>query len=177
MPKTARTGTARTGIARYVSAVCMLVAGVLLLASAPVTQAGSPGQYGVAGGSDAAAVRRIMARANHGDAHAQAMLGFRYANGFGVPQSYDVAVDWYQRSAHQGDPDGQYLLGLMYDKGFGVDMDVVKAYKWLNLAAAHAPWRNREDFLRLRDAVASKMTRAQLDLAQELAVDFVPTRQ
>jgi TPR repeat protein len=171
MPK-----TARTRIARYVSAACMLVTGVLLLAS-PAAQAGSPGRHGIAGGSDDAAVRRIVARAYRGDAHAQAMLGFMYASGRGVPQSYDVAVDWYQQSAHQGDPDGQYLLGLMYDKGFGVDMDVVKAYKWLNLAAAHAPLRNREDFLRIRDAVASKMTREQLGLAQQLAVDFVPTRQ
>jgi TPR repeat protein len=88
-----------------------------------------------------------------------------------------VAVDWYLRSAHQGDPEGQYLLGLMYDKGFGVDLDVVLAHKWLNLAAAHAPLRSREDFLRIRDAVASKMTRAQLDLAHQLAVDFVATRQ
>jgi uncharacterized protein len=168
---------ARTGIARYVSAVCMLVTGVLLLASAPVVQAGSPGRYGIEGGSDDASVRRIMARAHRGDAHAQAMLGFMYANGHGVPQSYDVAVDWYQRSAHQGDPEGQYLLGLMYDKGLGVEMDVVKAYKWLDLAAAHAPLRNRDDFLKIRDAVASKMTRDQLGLAQHLAVDFVPTRQ
>jgi TPR repeat protein len=149
----------------------LLVTCALLLASVPLAQAGSSGRH-----SDEATARRITARAYHGDAHAQAMLGFMYANGRGVPQSYDVAVDWYLRSAHQGDPDGQYLLGLMYDKGFGVNMDVVKAYKWLNLAAAHAPLRNREDFLRMRDAVASKMTRAQLDLAQQLAVDFVPER-
>jgi TPR repeat protein len=151
---------------------------VLPAASVPVAQAqaGSPG-YGITGGSDEAAVGRIMARAKRGDAHAQAMLGFMYANGRGVPQSYSVAVEWYERSAHQGDPDGQYLLGLMYDKGFGVNMDVVKAYKWLNLAAAHAPLRNREDFLRMRDAVGSKMTREQLGLAQQLAVEFVPIRQ
>jgi uncharacterized protein len=172
MPK-----NARTGIARYISAVCMLVAGVLLLTSALAAQAGSPARYGIAGGSDEATVRRITERAYRGDAHAQAMLGFMYANGHGVPQSYKVAVDWYQQSAHQGDPDGQYLLGLMYDKGFGVEMDVVKAYKWLNLAAAHAPLRYREDFLRIRDAVGSKMTQDQLGLAQRLAVDFVPTRQ
>jgi TPR repeat protein len=168
--------TARTRIAHFLSAACLLAAGVLPLAATPMAQAGYSGPHGAAGGSDAAAVRRIMARAHRGDAHAQAMLGFMYANGHGVPQSYDVAVDWYLQAAHQGDPDGQYLLGLMYDKGFGVKMDVVKAYKWLNLAAAHAPPRSREDFLRLRDAVASKMTRAQLDLAQQLAVDFVPTR-
>jgi len=32
----------------------------------------------------------------------------------------------------------QYLLGLMYDKGHGVPRSDVLAYKWLNLAAAHA---------------------------------------
>jgi len=104
-------------------------------------------------------------------------LGFMYANGRGVPQSYDVAVDWYVLSAEQGDPTGQYLLGLMYDKGFGVTPNVILAHKWLNLAAAHAPRQVRENVLRLRDAVGSKMTRAQLDLAQQLAVDFVPVRQ
>jgi TPR repeat protein len=130
----------------------------------------------IAGDSEAADVRRTMALAERGDAHAQAVLGFMYANGRGVPQSYDVAVDWYVQSAEQGDPTGQYLLGLMYDKGFGVTPNIILAHKWLNLAAAHAPRPNRENVLRLRDAVASKMTRAQLDLAQQLAVDFVPIR-
>jgi hypothetical protein len=36
--------------------------------------------------------------------------------------------------------------------------------------------RNREYFLRLRDAVASKMTRAQLDLGQQLALEWSMTR-
>jgi uncharacterized protein len=156
MPKTAHTA-------------CMLLMGALLL-GAPVESA-SAGAY-----REDASVKSIMARAKRGDAHAQAMLGFMYANGRGVPQSYDVAVDWYTKSACQGDPDGQYLLGLMYDKGFGVKADVVQAHKWLNLAAAHESGPNRENFMRMRDAVGSKMTQAQLDLAQKLAVDFVPTR-
>src|SRR5215467_10538120 len=155
---------------------CMLLTGVLLLAAAPTVQAGSPGRHRGPGGGEEAAVSRIMARAHRGDAHAQAILGFMYANGRGVPQSYDVAVDWYLLSAEQGDPTGQYLLGLMYDKGFGVTPNVILAHKWLNLAAAHTPRRNRDNILRLRDAVASKMTRAQIDLAQQLAVDFVPVR-
>jgi TPR repeat protein len=148
---------------------CMLLVGALLL-GAPLESA-SAGKY-----RGDASVSRIMARAQRGNAHAQAMLGFMYANGHGVPQSYDVAVDWYTKSACQGDPDGQYLLGLMYDKGFGVKADVVQAHKWLNLAAAHAPWPNRENYLRMRNAVGTKMTPAQLDLAQQLAVDFVPAR-
>jgi len=119
--------------------------------------------------------QRIINLALRGDAHAQAILGFMYANGRDVPQSWDVAVDWYLKSAQAGDPTGQYLLGLMYDKGLGVAQNVVFAHKWLNLAAAHASRQNRENILRLRDAVASKMTQAQLDLAQQLAVNFIPS--
>jgi uncharacterized protein len=170
MPK-----TARTGIARFVSAGGVLFMSALLAGAAPMAEAASR-HHAAARGSDEAAVQRIGARAERGDPHAQAMLGFMYANGRGVPQSYDLAVDWYLRSAEQGDPDGQYLLGLMYDKGFGVNINVVLAHKWLILAAAHAPLQNRDNFLRMRDAVGSKMTPAQLDLAQKLATDFIATR-
>jgi TPR repeat protein len=158
-------------IARLVSAGLILLVGAV-----PAAQAADLVKGRIAGRSEAADMRRTMAFAQRGDAHAQAILGFMYANGRGVPQSYDVAVDWYVQSAEQGDPTGQYLLGLMYDKGFGVNPNIILAHKWLNLAAAHAPRRNRENVLRLRDAVASKMTRAQLDLAQQLAVDFMPIR-
>jgi TPR repeat protein len=150
---------------------------IVLLGAVSIAHAASLATPRIGDRSEAAYVRRMMALAQRGDAHAEAIVGFMYANGRGVPQSYDVAVDWYEQSAVQGDPTGQYLLGLMYDKGFGVIPNVIIAYKWLNLAAAHAPHQIREDILRLREAVASKMTRAQLDLGQQLAVDFVPIRQ
>jgi FOG: TPR repeat, SEL1 subfamily len=50
-------------------------------------------------------------------ARADALLGFKYEHGLGVPQSFEVAADLYLRAAEQGDPTGQYFLGLMYDKG------------------------------------------------------------
>ena len=110
-------------------------------------------------------------------ARAEALLGFKYEHGLGVPQSFDVAADLYLRAAEQGDPTGQYLLGLMYDKGRGVWQDGVLAYKWLNLAAARAPARRREQYLRLRDAVASKLTPDQIYFAQSLAHQWVPKPQ
>jgi uncharacterized protein len=149
---------------------------IFLLGAIPVAHAADFARPAIADRSEAGYVRRMMALAQRGDAHAQAILGFLYANGRGVPQSYDVAVDWYGQSAAQGDATGQYLLGLMYDKGFGVIPNVILAYKWLNLAAAHAPRPVRDNILRLRDAVASKMTRAQVESGQQLAVDFVPVR-
>jgi uncharacterized protein len=165
-------------IARLVSAGFIRLIGFLLIGFALIAQdAALANGRAVAGRrSEATSLRRTMTLAERGDARAQAILGFMYANGRGVPQSYDLAVDWYLQSAERGDPTGQYLLGLMYDKGFGVTQNVVLAYKWLNLAAAHTPRQNLENVLRLRDAVASKMTRAQLDLGQQLAVDFVPGR-
>src|SRR5690242_1408099 len=110
-------------------------------------------------------------------ARADASLGFKYEHGLGVPQSFEIAAALYQRAAEQGDPTGQYLLGLMYDKGHGVWEDTVLAHKWLNLAAAHAPPRHREQYLRIRNAVASKMTPDQIYFAQQLAVKWVPKPQ
>jgi TPR repeat protein len=170
MPERIMPSSVRIRIAHLVSAACLLLIGGVVPGEGPVAHAAGLHR-------DGSTVGRLAVRAKRGDAHAQAMLGFLYANGQGVPQSYDVAVGWYQRSARQGDSDGQYLLGLMYDKGFGVEADVVLAHKWLNLAAAHASPHNRENFLRIRDAVASKMTPAQLEAAQKLALDFIPARR
>lgn len=112
------------------------------------------------------AARHLAPLAARGDAHAQAMLGFLYETGRGVPQAYDAATFWYRPAAEQGDCTAQYLLGLAYDKGHGVPQDDIAAYKWLDLAAAHAPKSLREPFARLRDAVASKMNRSQIRIAQ-----------
>src|SRR6266566_4597652 len=108
------------------------------------------------------AVNVLTPLALRGDANAQAFLGFMYENGFGAPQAYDAAADLYIQAAIRGNPFGQGMLGLMYDKGHGVPQDFILAYKWLNLAAARAPKRQREYYLRLRNAVAFKMSPAQI---------------
>lgn len=100
------------------------------------------------------------------------VLGYMYDNGFGVPQSYEAAVELYTGAAERGDPAAQHLLGLTYDKGHGVNQDHVLAYKWLTLAAAAAPMREREPYLRIRDAVASKLSPDQIIDGQRLAVEW-----
>jgi uncharacterized protein len=106
----------------------------------------------------------------HGNARAVGRLGFRYENGIGVPQNYLAAADLYQRAAEQGDSFAQYRLGLSYDKGHGVPPDYILAYKWLDLATARAPRRERDFYRKLRDAVASKMSLAQVLEGQRLAL-------
>ena len=120
------------------------------------------------------AVTLLTGPALRGDARAQAFLGFLYENGYGAPQAYDAAADLYVRAAVSGNPFGQGMLGLMYDKGHGVPQDFVLAYKWLNLAASRAPRHDRDYFLRLRNAVASKMSPAQIAEGQYLALCWAP---
>jgi uncharacterized protein len=122
------------------------------------------------------AVNQLSSEARRGNARAQARLGFMYENGFGVPQAYDAAADLYQRAAVQGDPFAQSRLGLIYDKGHGVPPNAVLSYKWLNLAAARAPTRERDIYLRLRNAVASKMSSDQIVEGQRLALIWAPGR-
>lgn len=115
-----------------------------------------------------------VAAAERGDARAQAQLGFMYATGRNVPQNYALACFWYRRAAEQGHPAAQHLLGLMYDKGFGVPADHVLAHMWLNLAAARTRGDVHEDNIRLRDAVAGKLSLGQLADAQQLAAGWFP---
>ena len=116
------------------------------------------------------AARDLSEPAARGNARALGLLGFMYEHGFGVPQNYVAAADLYHSAASQGDPFGQARLGLSFDKGHGVPPDLILSYKWLDLAAAAAPGRQGDYYRRLRNAVASKMTSAQIAEGQRLAL-------
>jgi TPR repeat protein len=60
----------------------------------------------------------------------------------------------------------------MYDKGQGVPQDYVIAYVWLSFAVAQASPREREYWTRIRDAVAGKLSLAQLTEGQRLAAEW-----
>ncbi len=132
------------------------------------------GRAAFASGHYVEAARLLTPIARQGNPRAQTMLGFMYENGLCEPQAYDAAIDLYSRAAERGDPSAQYLLGLMYDKGHGVERSEVLSYKWLNLAAAAAPARDRQNYLKIRDAVASKMSPNQITAGQSLALNWKP---
>ncbi len=119
----------------------------------------------------------IVRLAENGNARAQATLGFMYEFGRLLPQDYVLAAKWYSRAAEQGEPHGQHLLGLLYDKGQGVREDSIEAYKWLNLAAARAAPRDRDYYIRMRNAVASKMDRYMIAEGQRRARVWRPVRE
>ena len=81
---------------------------------------------------DIAAVR---AKAEGGDAPAEAQLGDAYANGVGVTNSYAEAAKWYRLATDQTNAAGQYGLGQLYEAGRGVPKDLAQALKLYRQAA------------------------------------------
>jgi uncharacterized protein len=159
---------------RATIAALALLACLALPLSAARADAVASANAAYARGDYIGAVKILTPLALRGNARAQAFLGFMYENGYGAPQAYTAAADFYVEAAISGNPFGQAMLGLMYDKGHGVPQDFVLAYKWLNLAAARAARRDRDYFLRLRNAVASKMSPAQIAEGQYLALCWAP---
>lgn len=157
-----------------------IVCGLLLIVAATAAPAHAESlasaRSAYARGDYVRAVATLTPLALRGNAEAQAILGYLYENGFGVPQAYDAAADLYIQAAISGNTFAQAMLGLMYDKGHGVPLDVVLAYKWMNLAAGHAGRRQRDYYLRLRNAIASKMSPRQIHEGQTLALSWAPGR-
>jgi uncharacterized protein len=124
-----------------------------------------------------AAVMWFRRAADADDAAAMFYLGVMFADGQGVPQDYAEAAKWYRRAAERGDAQAQYNLGLAFAKGEGVAADPVAAHMWLNLSTARFPVADslrRSTAANSRDAVAAKMTPAELAEAQRLARDWKP---
>jgi uncharacterized protein len=170
-----RNAVARTRHAKIRGAV------VFLFLMLPTTFVSAARADAFAAGSRAYAARNyvlagqiFLPLAEERDARAQTYLGVMYLRGQGVPQNFAVAAYWLQLASSAGVPTAQYFFGLMYDKGQGVPRDFVLAQAWLNLAVAHAEPRLRDRWVLIRNAVASKMTEAQLAEARRLAYEWEP---
>ena len=161
------------------SAFLVAAGAALLLAAGDLAEAASfrQGVFAFDRQDYVSASRIFIPLAEQGQPAAQSYLGFMFETGRGVPQNYTEAAMWYRRAAEQGDSLAQYSLGLLYDKGFGVPRDIVEAGKWLNLSTAAAPPRAREARARIRDAVASKMTRGEIARARSRALEWAPSRE
>ena len=90
--------------------------------------------------------------------------------GYGVPKDNQQAVRWFRLAADQGDALAQIKLGSMYELGNGVTQDFVQAHKWYNLGAANG----EKEAAEIRDALAKRMTLAQITEAQKLALEWKP---
>ncbi len=97
-----------------------------------------------------------------------------YDNSRGVPQDYAEAVKWYCKAAEQGFAEAQFNLGVIYGKGQRVPQDYVQAHMWYNLAASRLPPGSDRDMAVMnREALAARMTPAQIAEAQRLAREWM----
>jgi uncharacterized protein len=173
----ARDAVARRRRGRMLAAVCWIFLVPMLsmhLASAARADTFAAGSRAYAARNYVQAAQIFLPLAEQRDERAQTYLGVMYLRGEGVPQNFPVAAYWLKLASAAGVPTAQYFLGLMYDKGQGMPQDFVLAQAWLNLAVAHAEPRVRDHWALIRNAVASKMTEAQLGEARRLAYEWRP---
>jgi len=107
-------------------------------------------------------------------------LGILYVNGQGVPQDYAEAAKWILKAAEMNIAAGQNNLGKMYRDGLGVPQNYVLAHMWFGLAASstrESEATEREEAIKNRDGVASKMTPAQIAEAERMTRGLTPDRR
>jgi TPR repeat protein len=81
------------------------------------------------------AFQETKARAEKGDAAAQAQVSLMYLQGNGAPQDSTEGLKWLRKAAEQGNAYAQGFLGFMYSVGGIVPKDGAEAVKWLRKAA------------------------------------------
>ena len=113
----------------------------------------------------------LLAKAQAGDAAAQAQVGECYAQGNGVPQSYKQAAVWYLKAANQGNTGAQGTMGMLYSLGLGVPQSDADAYFWLDLAA-QAPGPSQARYLANRQNVGTRLTIDELDAIHQREVKW-----
>ena len=111
--------------------------------------------------------------AKQGNAEAQVNLGTLYFRGEGAPRSAQMALFWFSRAAAQGDAAAFVKLGQMYAEAQGVPRDLIQAHMWFHLAATTGDVYSAEKL----DALALKMSPAQLTDARERAREWRPTNK
>lgn len=82
------------------------------------------------------AVEAFQNAALHNNPIAQAHMGdFFYFGQYGMPQNYQTAFEWYEKSASQGDAEAQFKLGCCYQEGLGTEKNEEKAVEFYFLSA------------------------------------------
>jgi TPR repeat protein len=90
--------------------------------------------------------------------------------------NYATAIQLLRPLAEQGNPRAEISLGYAYSQALGIPKDYMQAHMWFSRAAAHLPPGSvdRDTALLNRDAIAAKMTAAQIAQAQQLAQAGTP---
>jgi uncharacterized protein len=118
---------------RFISFAAALwtLAAALPAAAGPLEDA----QAALASGDYVTTMRLLGTLIDQDDTQAEALLGFMYIKGQGVPQDYTLGMRWMRIAADKGLPDAQNELGILFQRGWGVARNEAEAVKWFRLAA------------------------------------------
>lgn len=141
---------------------------VLTSATAAITISGEEPYEALKRGDFRVAAVLFSPLAEKGDARAQYNLGLLYASGLGVVHDYQAALKWHRLAAGQGHAGAQNALAQMYAKGHGVPQDNVRAHMWHSVAIESSSSGSKQELMKDRDRLASRMTPAQVQKAEEM---------
>ncbi|MBD5286462.1 MAG: sel1 repeat family protein [Bacteroides sp.] len=88
--------------------------------------------------------KELEAKAQNGDAFAQAQLGYCYHAGAGTEQDYTKAFEWFKKSAENGNSYSMYYMGRSLLFGEGTEDDQYEAVKWFEKSYAHGYEKAKE---------------------------------
>jgi uncharacterized protein len=108
--------------------------------------------------------------AEQGDKAAQFSLGVMHERGKGVLQDHKKALKWYRLSAEQENEVAQFNLGVMYYHGRGVPQNYMLSHMWWNLSGSNGD----KEGIKYRDKLEKRMTKQQIEKAQEMAKNWKP---
>jgi len=143
------------------SSLSCLASFVILLLSVTSTATAGDFRSGLSAynrGDYITAFRDWCTLAEHGDAAAQAGLGFLFHKGLGVIQDDIEAAMWFEKAAAQNQAEAQLLLGTLYFFGKGVQQNYPMAFAWCEIAQSNG----QSDALECRDAALEHMTSAEI---------------
>lgn len=79
--------------------------------------------------------QKLQKCARSGDKRCQNVLGIWYEKGIGTEQNYNLALEWYKKSAEQEYATAYGNLGDLYYYGDGVEEDIQKAVEYYTIGA------------------------------------------
>lgn len=69
-----------------------------------------------------------------GNINAEHFMGWFYEQGIEVPQSNEMAFEWWNKSASKGIAESQCAIAQLYEYGRGTKQDLTNAYIWYSRA-------------------------------------------
>jgi TPR repeat protein len=120
-------------------------------------------------GDYARAFHDWLGLAEHGDAAAEAGIGFLFHKGLGVTQDDAEAASWFVKAAEQNQAEAQLLLGTLFFFGQGVPQSYVSAFAWCDIAETNG----QSDAGECRDAALEHMTAAEMTQSYKIVRDWL----